>query len=726
MAQARGGERINGFGAGAPLVGGRGGRALCFCGIGRFGGRSAGAGGFWGAARAGRGSHTPDEALVGIIGMGSGGCEGGGGGGSVVAAWDRPRAQQQQNASALSGFGFRHWASTRLHEKGTEGRLKAYSAVAYTTMAASTKDKSPKVEKTSKKDKSEKKSKKDKKSSGEKQEKAANAAASLLADKKVVNPALSSLFAAQPTPPTRQEIIPEPEDEEEDDPDAELSEIDEDFDDEAEDEVPSDSEEVKKAMVKAQQEVDQAPQDDKKRKRKRKDANDDLEDVYMRKLEKEEAKDAEAAAKERAAKRQKGEIADEAEEESDDDDGVDVRIEAESDDDMPDVDDEDEDEEEEDGDAKTDSKTKASSPPPKHETQQADTDLTKANRTVFLGNVSTAAITSKSSRRVFIAHLSSFFSDVQKKHPEIKAKLESLRFRSTPYAAALPKKAAYAKKELMDATTKSTNAYAVYSSPVLAREAARRLNATKTLDRHLRVDEIAHPAKVDHKRCVFIGNLGFVDDESNIQAANAADGREVRKPGKQPADHEEGLWRTMSRHGEVESVRVIRDSVTRVGKGIAYVQFKDENSVEKALLDNEKKFPPMLPRKLRVSRAKAQKRNAKPGSGRPGANAKPAAASGYKRKVTEEELAQMGRQGKLLGKAGAAAAVKNQQKDPRLFVFEGHRATNKQGNQGLKLGGKGAGGKKKQGPQRQGKPTDRSAKRAAAYKAAGSKKGKSA
>lgn len=499
-----------------------------------------------------------------------------------------------------------------------------------------------------------------------------------------------------------------------------------------------DAEDLGKTIAVAEQEVDEAQQSDKKRKRKRKDAGDEIEDVYMRKLEKEEARDAEAAAKERASKRQKGAADEEPVEESDDDDdGVDVRIEAESDDDdMPDVDDE-----EDSDDATPGDNAKAPSPPPKHETQTAaENDITKANRTVFLGNVSTAAITSKSARKVFITHLTSFFPDVQSKDPKAKFKLESLRFRSTPYAAALPKKAAYAKKELMDATTKSTNAYAVYSSPILSREAARRLNATKILDRHLRVDEIAHPAKIDHKRCVFIGNLGFVDDESNIQAANAADGREQRKPGKQPADHEEGLWRTMSRHGAVESVRVIRDSVTRVGKGIAYVQFADENSVEAALLDNEKKFPPMLPRKLRVSRAKAQKRNAKPGSGRPGANAK-AAASGYKRKITEEELAQMGRQGKLLGKAGAAAMVKSQQrpaggaqggekshalaglKRPEAFVFEGHRASSKQGNQGLKLGGKG-GGKKKQ-PQRQGKPTDRSAKRGAAFKAGGGKKGKS-
>ena len=172
----------------------------------------------------------------------------------------------------------------------------------------------------------------------------------------------------------------------------------------------------------------------------------------------------------------------------------------------------------------------------------------------------------------------------------------------------------------------------------------------------------------------------------------------------------------------MESVRVIRDSTTRVGKGIAYVQFDDQNAVEAALLYNEKKFPPMLPRKLRVSRAKAQKKNAKPGSGRPGAP-RPN-ANGYQRKMTGEEASQMGRAGKLYGRAGAAKARKpggrgpertgaNDVKlgdgirKPEAFVFEGHRASSKSGKSGLKLGGKG----------KKGKPTTRSAKRGAAYKA---------
>ena len=266
-----------------------------------------------------------------------------------------------------------------------------------------------------------------------------------------------------------------------------------------------------------------------KRRRKRKHDGEEIEDAYMRRLEREEAREADLAAAGRASKRQKatGEerlVSEDEEGNADAEDGLDNET------------------AEEDGD-----NSATPSPPPLHETKQApDIELSKANCTVFLGNVSTAAITSKSARKTLLDHLRSFFSSLpQSKDSQSEHAIESLRFRSTPYATAIPKKASFARKEVMDATTKSTNAYAVYSSPALAREAARRLNGTDVLDRHLRVDEVAHPAKVDHRRCVFVGNLGFVDDESNIRAANKEAGYENRRPtGKQAADAEEGLWRT--------------------------------------------------------------------------------------------------------------------------------------------------------------------------------------
>ena len=213
---------------------------------------------------------------------------------------------------------------------------------------------------------------------------------------------------------------------------------------------------------------------------------------------------------------------------------------------------------------------------PQHESlaiSQKEVELERASRTVFLANVSTSAIKSKTARKKLLDHLSSFIPSLNAHTPP--HKVESLRFRSTAFASsAVPKKAAYAKKELMDATTKSTNAYAVYTTPLAAREAAKRLNGTMVLDRHLRVDGVAHPAKQDHRRCVFVGNLGFVDDESSINAAADEESGKRPRKAKEPADIEEGLWRQFSKAGTVESVRVVRDKTTRVGKGFAYVQFQ--------------------------------------------------------------------------------------------------------------------------------------------------------
>lgn len=198
-------------------------------------------------------------------------------------------------------------------------------------------------------------------------------------------------------------------------------------------------------------------------------------------------------------------------------------------------------------------------------------ELEKASRTVFLANVSTLAISSKKARKKLLAHMANFLPDLPKP-PEGTPphKVESLRFRSTAYTgSSLPKRAAYAKKEIMEATTKGTNAYVVYSNAYAARAAVKILNGSVVLDRHLRVDGVAHPSKIDHRRCVFVGNLGFVDDESLLVETDEM----LRKRSKIPADIEEGLWRQFNKVGTVESVRVVRDEKTRVGKGFAYVQF---------------------------------------------------------------------------------------------------------------------------------------------------------
>ncbi|RAL07437.1 rRNA-processing protein NOP12 [Aspergillus homomorphus CBS 101889] len=428
------------------------------------------------------------------------------------------------------------------------------------------------------------------------------------------------------------------------------------------------------------------------RKRKRAPA-EEVEDSYMRRIEKEQQKE-ESKRREEKAKRQK------VEEGENDKDHTDESNDGSDSDEEKGAEEEQEEEEEE-----------GETAMPMHESQTRDAEnaeLDKSNRTVFLGNVSNEAIKSKSAKKTLLKHLGSFLDSL----PESTGphEVESIRFRSTAFASGgkVPKRAAFANKEVLDDTTPCTNAYAVYSTVQAARKAPTALNGTVVLDRHLRVDSVAHPAKIDNKRCVFVGNLDFIDNEVKPDD-------DKRKKKRAPADVEEGLWRVFNAHtggskkdgsgkGSVESVRVVRDSATRVGKGFAYVQFYDQNCVEEALLLEGKQYPPMLPRKLRVSRAKKIMKKRDEGSSKQG------------KTLGSADKTLQGRAGKLFGRAGAAkvkAAGKTSISQNSL-VFEGQRAT--EGGSRIRVKGKSRGSKAKR--------NSRSSKRAAAYKASGGRKGK--
>ncbi|KAF2270399.1 hypothetical protein CC78DRAFT_611299 [Lojkania enalia] len=506
-------------------------------------------------------------------------------------------------------------------------------------------------------------------------------------DKTAFDPGLASLFASslgpvQHPPKSRYQTLPEKrpienhnEDADEEQNDEEVKSADSaseqseseddvepagdsisDEDESAPEDYESDNE-TKLAML--QESVLDSEQDRPNKKRKRPSKEDEVEDAYMRKLAREEIKEEEKRKKQKTA----------------------APTQATDDTEPQQLEDSDEE----------------SYTIPKHETMEEPNkleDLEKATRTVFLGNVSSDAVTTKSAKKILLRHLASFIPDLAEHDPP--HKVESIRFRSTAFTSALPKKAAFAKKEIMDATTKSSNAYAVYSTTQAANAAVKRLNGTMVLNRHLRVDSVAHPSKVDHRRCVFVGNLGFVDDESNIKSDESS-----KKKSKPPGDAEEGLWVHFSKAGKVESVRVVRDPKTRVGKGFAYVQFENGNGVEAALQFNDQKFPPLLPRKLRVVRAKGMRhKSKKPTTAVPKPNSKSKGV--YNARITDKQKSMQGRAAAMLGKAGAFKSAES-------FVFEGHRASSKQGTSGLKLGGKKKGSKK---------PTNRSARRAAAYRAA--------
>ncbi|KAI0206415.1 hypothetical protein F4808DRAFT_118889 [Astrocystis sublimbata] len=544
----------------------------------------------------------------------------------------------------------------------------------------------------------------------------------LVASSKAINPTLNALFASSSGPvvaPSKDryvELLPKnhrqtakkprkgsnaessaDDNEQEDDESlSELEDEDEDKDDDDDEESDGQQDAVTDESDKESASPTETPLESakplrKERKRKRKDEHDDLEDKYMRKLAEEDEKEEE----DRQGKRRRGEAGETIEtstargakdaeadgaEESDDDETALVH--------------------------------ESLQKPAEH----VDVELDKANRTLFLGNVSIEVVTSSKAKKTLTSHLETPLSELDPSTGP--HKIESIRFRSIPLSTgAKPKRAAFITKSVMSATTKSTNAYAVYSTPLASRTALKALNGTVVLDRHLRVDSVAHPSAIDQRRCVFVGNLDFVDDETVVNT-NAEGETTTKKRRKIPADTEEGLWKVFGEHaGKVESVRVPRDDKTRVGKGFAYVQFYDGNDVEAALLLNEKKFPPMLPRALRVSRAKDPRKTAlameRTTKARVEALKKSEGkqkSTKYVPKITPEQQSQAGRTGKLFGRAAAAkvhrgfkgdnrkprdraeSTSKPQEigdgiKPPEQFIFEGRRASAKDGRpKDLKFG----------------------------------------
>lgn len=265
-------------------------------------------------------------------------------------------------------------------------------------------------------------------------------------------------------------------------------------------------------------------------------------------------------------------------------------------------------------------------------------EVDKAESTIFIGNLSSIVITEKPRFKEFKALLAS-----------TGGKIKSVRFRSIAFSEMLPRKAAFVKHKF-HSSRETVNAYAVYDSPESARTALS-LNGTMFVDHHMRVDSVAHPGKHDNKRSIFVGNLDFEIDE-------------------------EPLWKHFSTCGEVEYVRIVRDSKTNVGKGFGYVQFVSPVSVTKALILDGKSVDD-LPRgrKLRVSRSKnVRKPMAEtPAFVRGGPN-------GLKKsRLTQDEKTKLGRAKSVLGKAGRAEVN---------AVLEGTRASKSDGVRGMRNGGK--------------------------------------
>lgn len=187
----------------------------------------------------------------------------------------------------------------------------------------------------------------------------------------------------------------------------------------------------------------------------------------------------------------------------------------------------------------------------------------RETRTVFVGNIPSTC-TRRQIQKLF----------------KTCGKVETVRVRCLQVKEGkLPRKVAIRKhKQLTEEST--FNAYVVFSSEDEARKSLK-LNGTLLNGRHLRVDLVS---KTDTERkhketqlSIFVGNLPFTADEEKLRSCFGS-------------------------CGDVESVRIVRDAKTGIGKGFGFVSFSDKSGVMFAVKQNRR--IELDGRKLRVFKSK--------------------------------------------------------------------------------------------------------------------------
>ncbi|XP_066253700.1 RNA-binding protein 34 [Euwallacea similis] len=177
------------------------------------------------------------------------------------------------------------------------------------------------------------------------------------------------------------------------------------------------------------------------------------------------------------------------------------------------------------------------------------------NNTLFVGNIP-IGIPKKEIQKHF------------RKHGEI----DSVRIRGIPVAdIKTSKKVAAIKKEFHPDRT-SVFAYIRFKKIEDAKNAEIE-NGELFHGHHLRVQFCEEKTKHDESKAIFVGNLPFKAED-------------------------EELWNIFKPCGAISHVRVVRDGRTGIGKGFAYVNFKDVDSVQLAL-EMEKVM--LKDRELRIS-----------------------------------------------------------------------------------------------------------------------------
>ncbi|KAG9038124.1 hypothetical protein FS837_001300 [Tulasnella sp. UAMH 9824] len=202
-------------------------------------------------------------------------------------------------------------------------------------------------------------------------------------------------------------------------------------------------------------------------------------------------------------------------------------------------------------------------------------------------------------------------------------------------------------------------------------------DGTTFMDRVIRVDRVGaakstNPgaSREEMKRTVFVGSLDFEAQEDDVRGffeellrAERGDsvlGESVAKEDEDDGedDDEEAKANSSSKcKGWVQSVRIVRDPDSQLGKGIAYVQLKDIQCVDELLALPSTKLS-FRKRTLRLQRCKTLPRTAQSGSGSaPAASPSKPSNSHSSRKSKNSKL--------LKGDPGLGARIADLSKEER-------------------------------------------------------------
>lgn len=162
-------------------------------------------------------------------------------------------------------------------------------------------------------------------------------------------------------------------------------------------------------------------------------------------------------------------------------------------------------------------------------------------RTIFVGNVN------KETSEKLVKNLFKQFGAI-----------DSIRMRGViPNSAKITKKVAKISQQTHD-KQQCVHFYIKYKETESV-EKALELNGTTHWDHRIRVDKCSSKKEYDNKHTIFLGNVPFDANEDTL------------------ADHFE-------KHvGNVSFARIVRDAATGIGKGFAFIVFKDSASVTLAL-----------------------------------------------------------------------------------------------------------------------------------------------